>query len=97
MLQGALPGATIRSDQFVYSDASDPRKCLAPDVFVKLGAHVAFSRLTGGRNDADDLVAAAYLDRVCEDGRRRRSLSPDHRRRMRDDRPDVVVGYRAGG
>ncbi len=25
------------ADQFVYFDAADPRRCLAPDVFVKLG------------------------------------------------------------
>jgi hypothetical protein len=29
--------ASIGSDQFVYYDASDPRKCLAPDLFVRLG------------------------------------------------------------
>lgn len=29
--------ASIGSDQFVYFDASDPRKCLAPDLFVRLG------------------------------------------------------------
>jgi hypothetical protein len=28
--------ASIGSDQFVYYDASDPRKCLAPDLFVRL-------------------------------------------------------------
>jgi Uma2 family endonuclease len=38
LLKDALPGAAIGSDQFVYSDASDPRKCLSPDAFVKLGA-----------------------------------------------------------
>jgi len=30
--------ACIGSDQFVYWNAKDPRVCLAPDVFVKLGA-----------------------------------------------------------
>jgi len=30
--------AAIGSDQFVYWDPTDPRKCLAPDVFVRLGA-----------------------------------------------------------
>jgi Uma2 family endonuclease len=29
--------AAIGSDQFVYWNAKDPRRCLAPDVFVKLG------------------------------------------------------------
>jgi len=38
LLKDALAGAAIGSDQFVYLDAGDPRKCLAPDVFVKLGA-----------------------------------------------------------
>lgn len=30
--------ARIGSEQFVYWDAADPRKCLAPDAFVRLGA-----------------------------------------------------------
>jgi len=30
--------AAIGSDQFVYWDAENPRKCLGPDAFVKLGA-----------------------------------------------------------
>jgi Uma2 family endonuclease len=42
LLKDALPGAAVGSDQFVYSDASDPRKCLSPDVFVKLGAPLAY-------------------------------------------------------
>ncbi len=29
--------ACIGSDQFVYWNAKDPRRCLAPDLFVKLG------------------------------------------------------------
>jgi hypothetical protein len=29
--------AVIGSEQFVYWDPTDPRKCLAPDVFVRLG------------------------------------------------------------
>jgi Uma2 family endonuclease len=29
--------ATIGSDQFVYWDPTDPKQCLAPDVFVRLG------------------------------------------------------------
>jgi Uma2 family endonuclease len=29
--------ATIGSEQFVYWDPTDPRRCLAPDVFVRLG------------------------------------------------------------
>jgi len=29
--------ASIGSDQFVYWDPTDPRQCLAPDVFVRLG------------------------------------------------------------
>jgi hypothetical protein len=38
ILKDALPGATVGSEQFIYYDAADPRRCLAPDVFVKLGA-----------------------------------------------------------
>lgn len=30
--------ATVGSDQFVYFDASNPKACLSPDVFLKLGA-----------------------------------------------------------
>ena len=33
------PRACIGSDQFVYWNAKDPRRCLAPDAFVKLGGH----------------------------------------------------------
>jgi Uma2 family endonuclease len=38
VLRDALPDAAVGSDQFVYIDAGDPRRSLAPDVFVKLGA-----------------------------------------------------------
>ncbi len=31
---------TIGSDQFLYFDADDPKKCLAPDVFVKVDATI---------------------------------------------------------
>jgi hypothetical protein len=37
LLKDAFAGTAIGSDQFVYWDAQDPRKCLSPDVFVKLG------------------------------------------------------------
>ena len=36
LLKDAFADKAIGSDQFVYWDASDPRKCLSPDVFVKL-------------------------------------------------------------
>ncbi|MFO0588628.1 MAG: Uma2 family endonuclease [Polyangiaceae bacterium] len=36
LLRNAFAGCAVGSDQFVYSDAADPRKCLSPDVFVKL-------------------------------------------------------------
>ena len=32
--------ATVGSDQFVYWNASDPKRCLSPDVFVCLGRPV---------------------------------------------------------
>ena len=38
LLKDAIADAAIGSDQFVYSDAGDPRRCLSPDAFVKLGA-----------------------------------------------------------
>ncbi|CAN5924345.1 hypothetical protein BH11MYX4_BH11MYX4_62670 [soil metagenome] len=31
------PEHTVGADQFVYFDAADPRRCLAPDAFVTLG------------------------------------------------------------
>ena len=38
LLKDALAGqAAIGSEQFVYWDATDPQKCLSPDVFVKRG------------------------------------------------------------
>lgn len=37
LLKDALAGHAIGSDQFVYWDATDPRRCVAPDVFVKRG------------------------------------------------------------
>jgi hypothetical protein len=30
--------AAVGSEQFVYFDAADPRRCVAPDAFVRLGA-----------------------------------------------------------
>src|SRR4029079_18770800 len=38
LLKEAFAGPAIGSEQFVYSDAGDPQKCLSPDVFVKRGA-----------------------------------------------------------
>ena len=38
LLKDALTGASIGSDQFLYWEADDPKKCLSPDVFVKLGS-----------------------------------------------------------
>jgi hypothetical protein len=33
-----VPEHTVGADQFVYFDASNPKRCLAPDAFVTLGA-----------------------------------------------------------
>ncbi len=38
LLKDAFACHAIGSDQFLYWDAVDPRKCLSPDVFVKLGS-----------------------------------------------------------
>jgi len=38
LLKEALTGTAIGSEQFVYWDAGDPQKCLAPDVFTKGGS-----------------------------------------------------------
>jgi Uma2 family endonuclease len=33
----SVPEHTVGADQFVYFDAANPKRCLAPDAFVKLG------------------------------------------------------------
>ncbi|MFO0757697.1 MAG: Uma2 family endonuclease [Byssovorax sp.] len=38
LLEEALARASVGSEQFVYWDATDPKKCLSPDAFVKLGS-----------------------------------------------------------
>jgi len=38
LLEQARAADTVGSDQFVYWDAGNPKKCLSPDVFVKLGS-----------------------------------------------------------
>lgn len=38
LLSQAFAKSAVGSEQFVYWDAGDPRKCLSPDVFVKLRA-----------------------------------------------------------
>lgn len=35
LLKDALAGSALGSDQFVYYDATNPQRCLAPDIFVK--------------------------------------------------------------
>jgi hypothetical protein len=37
LLAAVGPSGSVGCDQFVYFDAGNPRKCLAPDGFVKLG------------------------------------------------------------
>ena len=37
LLSVLLPSSSVGCDQFVYFDAANPRRCLAPDGFVKLG------------------------------------------------------------
>ena len=38
LLKEAFAGKAIGSEQFVYTDAGDPQKCLSPDIFVKRDA-----------------------------------------------------------
>ncbi len=38
LLKDAFADSAIGSEQFVYWDARDPRKCLSPDAFLKLGS-----------------------------------------------------------
>lgn len=39
--------ATIGSEQFVYWDPTDPRQCIAPDAFVRLGVPDELFRCCG--------------------------------------------------
>src|SRR5690348_14574526 len=57
LLLDALGSDTVGSDQFVYWDARDPRKNLAPDVFVKLGTRVeTFDNWKVWQHGAPDLA-----------------------------------------
>ncbi len=38
LLAAVGPGSSVGCDQFVYFDAANPRRCVAPDGFVKVGA-----------------------------------------------------------
>jgi len=40
VIEEACKHATVGGDQFIYFDPNDPRKCLGPDIFVKLGIRV---------------------------------------------------------
>lgn len=44
LTQALAEKATVCSDQFVYFDAEDPSKCLAPDAFVRRGASTELVR-----------------------------------------------------
>ncbi len=37
LCQACVPEHTVGADQFVYFDAANPKRCLAPDAFVTLG------------------------------------------------------------
>jgi hypothetical protein len=39
LLEEAVAGGAVGSEQFVYWDATEPKKCLSPDAFVKLGSN----------------------------------------------------------
>jgi Uma2 family endonuclease len=58
LLEDAFAGkAAIGSDQFVYWDPEDPRKCLSPDAFVKLDAKdEAFDNWKVWERSAPDLA-----------------------------------------
>lgn len=63
LLKDALPGASFGSDQFVYSDPEDPRKCISPDVFVKLGtADTAFDNWKVWERGALDVAVEIVSD-----------------------------------
>jgi Uma2 family endonuclease len=62
--------AAVGSDQFVYWDPEDPRKCVAPDVFVKLGGPVDdFDSWKVWERGAPDLAVeiVSASDRAAED------------------------------
>lgn len=70
LLKDALSTAAVGSDQFVYYDAGDPRKCLSPDVFVKLGVREeAFDNWKIWERAAPDLAVevVSASDRRDED------------------------------
>ncbi len=82
MLRGALAGDALGSDQFVYWDATDPRKSLAPDLFVKRGSEaLSFDTWKVWERGAPDLAVEI--------------VSPfDHRDAVWDDK---IARYRACG
>lgn len=41
VVEEAFPNMSVGCDQFVYFDKDDPKRCLAPDLFVKTDSHVA--------------------------------------------------------
>lgn len=60
--------AAIGSEQFVYWDVRNPRKCLAPDVFVKLGAkNDTFDIWKGWQRGAPDLAVEIVSDSDSSD------------------------------
>jgi Uma2 family endonuclease len=55
--------AAIGSDQFVYYDSTDPKKCFAPDVFIKLGSHARdFNTWNVWEQGTPDLVVEIVSD-----------------------------------
>ena len=62
--------ATIGSEQFVYYDPTNPKRCLAPDLFVKLGApHALFDSWKVWKRGAPDVAVevVSAFDRRDDD------------------------------
>lgn len=63
LLEEAMAGTSVGSDQFIYYDAGDPQKCLSPDVFVKLGSKdQAFDTWKIWQRGAPDLAVEIVSD-----------------------------------
>jgi Uma2 family endonuclease len=96
--------AAIGSEQFVYFDAGDPRRCVAPDAFVRLGAEnddfPTWKVWERGAPDVAVEIASLFMGRGpvrFAQGRLIEASSPPAR--SRNERPwaDKLADYRAIG
>ena len=84
--------ACIGSEQFIYWNAKDPRRCLAPDAFVKLGARdEAFTTWKTWERGTPELAVEVLSDHEDWEDR----LDRYHELRVRD--AWSFLGRRRGG